>query len=249
MIKKILVSQPAPATAKSPYYDIEQKFGVKIDFRPLVHVERLTEKEFRTQKVNILDHSAVVFNSHHSIDFFFSMCKDMRITMPEDMKYFFISENVALYIQKYIQYRKRKIFFSKNGKLGELLDLMAKHKKETYLFPQNEVHHQDMGVLFEAKGVKHTEANFFRTVSTMLDKKEPFDYDMIVFFTPSGVRSLTDNFADYKQGDTYFATFGNGATNAVEELGYRLDLQAPTPEDPSMTVALDHFLEKLETKK
>ena len=115
MIKKILISQPAPTSKKSPYFEIEEKYKVKIEFRPLIHVERLTEKEFRAQRVNILDHSAIVFNSHHAIDFFFSMCKDLRITMPEDMKYFFISENVALYIQKYVQYRKRKIFISKTG--------------------------------------------------------------------------------------------------------------------------------------
>lgn len=245
MIKKILISQPAPTSKKSPYFEIEEKYKVKIEFRPLIHVERLTEKEFRAQRVNILDHSAIVFNSHHAIDFFFSMCKDLRITMPEDMKYFFISENVALYIQKYVQYRKRKIFFSKTGLWSDLIDLMAKHKKETYLFPQNEVHHHDMGPLFDAKGLKHTECTMYRTVSTILEKDIPFDYDMLVFFTPSGVRSLTDNFPDYKQGKTLFGTFGEAAARTVTDMGYRLDLKAPFEGAPSMTAALDQYLQKL----
>lgn len=249
MIKKILVSQPEP-TGKSPYFDIAKKYDVQIDFRPLVHVERLTEKEFRAQKVNILDFTAIVFNSHHAIDFFFSMCKDMRLTMPDDMKYFFISENVALYIQKYIQYRKRKIFFSKSASVVDMLDLMAKHKKEKYLFPQNEVHHNNMGLMFEAKGLIHTEANFFRTVSTILEKDKTFDYDMVIFFTPSGIRSLTqDNFPGYKQGDVCFGTLGRAAAETVKDFGFRLDFQAPTPECPSLTSALDKFLEQQMAEK
>lgn len=249
MIKKILVSQPAPAISKSPYFDIEQKFGVKIDFRPLIHVERLTEKEFRTQKVNILDHTAIIFNSHHAIDFFFSMCKDMRITMPEEMKYFFISENVAHYIQKYVQYRKRKIFHTKTGLWSELIELLAKHKKEKYLFPQNEVHHHDMAPAFDAKGLIHTECTMFRTVSTILDKKIPFDYDLVIFFTPSGVRSLTDNFPKYKQDKTLFGCFGDAAAKTIENLGYHLDLKAPTPEATSMPQALEQYLQHLINKE
>ena len=245
MIKKILISQPAPSGAKSPYYDLEEKYGVKLEFRPLVHVERLHEREFRAQKVNILAHTAVIFNSQHAIDHFFSMCKSLRITVPADMKYFFISEKVALYIQKYVQYRKRKVFFSKTGQWADLIDLMSRHRKETYLFPQNEVHHQDMTPLFEAKRLKHTVCHMYRTVSTQLDKSQPFDYDMIVFFTPSGVHSITDNFPDYKQGKTLFGCYGDAAANTIEELGYRLDLKAPQPGVPSITAALDLFLENM----
>ena len=244
MIKKILVSQPAPTTEKSPYFDIEKKFKVKIDFRPLIHVERLSTKEFRAEKINILDYTAIVFNSQHAIDHFFSMCKDLRLTIPEDMKYFFNSERVALYVQKYVQYRKRKIFFGKSGTWNDLIDVMAKHKKERYLVPQNAVHHMDIKPLLDAKRLSHTECTMFRTVSTMLDKKEPFDYDMIVFFTPSGVQSLIDNFPKYKQGNTVFACFGEAAAMTIEEKGFRLDLKAPSPEAPSMPASLEKYLEQ-----
>ena len=243
MIKKILISQPAPKTAKSPYFDLEQKYNIKIDFQQLIHTERYTEKEFRAQRVNILEHSAIIFSSHHAIDSFFAICKDMRITMPEEMKYFVVSEKIALYIQKYIQYRKRKIFYAKTGKWDELLDLLVKHKKEFFLFPQNEVHHHNMSEDMEARGLKHTECNMFRTVSSQLDKDKPFDYDMIVFFTPSGVKSVTDNFPDYKQGKTLFACWGDAAAKEMEARNYRLDLKAPTAEATSMPAALDIFLE------
>ena len=249
MIRKILVSQPAPSSEKSPYFDIEKKFGVKIDFKPLIHVERLSAKEFRAEKVSILDYSAIVFNSHHSIDHFFAMCKDLRITMPEDMKYFFISEKVALYIQKYVQYRKRKVFFAKTGLWSELIALMAKYKKERYLLPQSDVHNSDVTGLLKEKGINHTECVMYRTVSTMLDKNEPFDYDMLIFFTPSGVKSLKENFPNFVQGDVKFACFGEAAANAIEENGFRLDLKAPTAEAKSMTGALELYLEQLQGEK
>jgi len=244
MIKKILVSQPKPTSEKSPYFDIEKKFKVKIDFRPLIHIERLTTKEFRAEKVSILDHTAVVFNSRHGIDHFFSMCKDLRIVVPEDMKYFFISEKVALYVQKYVQYRKRKIFFGKTGLWEDLIDIMAKHKKERYLVPQSDVHHMDVPVMFDKRGLIHTECVMYRTVSTILDKKEPFDYDMIIFFTPSGVKSLTENFPKFKQGDIRFGCFGCATAQAISDKGFRLDLKAPTPESPSITGALEVYLEQ-----
>ena len=244
MIKKILISQPAPASEKSPYFDIEKEFNVKIDFRPLIHVERLTAKEFRAEKVSILDHTAIVFNSHHAIDHFFSLCKEMRIALPDDMKYFFISEKVALYVQKYVQYRKRKIFFGKTGQWGDLIDLMVKHKKERFLVPQNEVHHLDISKMLDSRNLIHQECIMFRTVSTILDKKLPFDYDMLVFFTPSGVKSLMENFPKFKQGDIQFGCFGESVASAITEHGFRLDLKAPMPEAPSMTSALEKFLEQ-----
>ena len=248
MIKKILISQPAPTSPKSPYFDLEIKYNVKFEFRPLIHVERYSEKEFRAQHINILDYSAVIFNTRHAIDNFFSLCKDLRVSIPEDMKYFFISEKIALYIQKYIQYRKRKIFFAKTGKMEELLEIMVKHKKEKYLFPQNEVHHNDFKTMLDAKGLIHTECNMFRTVSTVLDKTIPFDYDMIVFFTPSGVKSIRDNFPDYQQGETRFACWGNAAAHTVQDEGYRLDLQAPTADSPSIIAAIDNYLAENSSK-
>lgn len=248
MIKKILISQPAPTSPKSPYFDLETKYNVKFDFRPLIHVERYSEKEFRAQHINILDYSAVIFNTRHAIDNFFSLCKDLRVSIPEDMKYFFISEKIALYIQKYIQYRKRKIFFAKTGKMEELLEIMVKHKKEKYLFPQNEVHHNDFKTMLDAKGLIHTECNMFRTVSTVWDKTIPFDYDMIVFFTPSGVKSIRDNFPDYQQEETRFACWGNAAAQTVQDEGYRLDLQAPTADSPSIIAAIDNYLAENSSK-
>ncbi|MBQ8099014.1 MAG: uroporphyrinogen-III synthase [Bacteroidaceae bacterium] len=245
MVKKILVSQPAPTSEKSPYFEIEKKFDVKIDFRPLIHVERLTTREFRDQRVSILDHTAIVFNSHHAIDHFFSLCKDLRVSVPEDMKYFFISEKVALYVQKYVQYRKRKIFFGKTGQWQDLIDIMAKHKKERYFVPQSDVHHLDVTQMLNNRNLIHTEAVMYRTVSTMLDKKKGFDYDMIIFFTPSGVKSLTENFPDFQQGDIRFGCFGESTAKAIEERGFRLDLKAPSAEAPSMTGALELYLERI----
>ena len=244
MIRKILVSQPAPTSEKSPYFEIEKIFNVEIDFRPLIHVERLSAKEFRAERVSILDHTAIVFNTHHAIDHFFSMCKDLRITMPEDMKYFFISEKIALYVQKYIQYRKRKIFFGKTGQWPELIELMVKHKKERYFLPQSDVHHMDVARMLDNHGLNHTESIMYRTVSTMLDKEKPFDYDMLVFFTPSGVQSLKDNFPDFVQGDIQFGCFGDSTAKAIQDKGFRLDMKAPNVNAPSITRALELFLEE-----
>lgn len=243
MIKNILVSQPAPTTEKSPYFEIEKKYNVKIDFCPLIHVERFTEREYRTQHIDILSHTAVIFTSRHAIDFFFDLCKGLRVAIPEDMKYFFQSESIALYIQKFIQYRKRKIFYPKNNSWTELLDLMYKHKKEKYLFPQNEVHAHDVSEDFQRKNLNCTISNMFRTVSNVWDKEKSFNYDLVVFFTPSGVKAIRENFPDYEQGDVRFTCFGEAAANAINDFGFRLDLKAPTPTATSMSAALDQYLE------
>ena len=244
MIRKILISQPKPSNDNSPYYELAKEYGVELVFRPFIKVEGLTAKEFRAEKVSILSHTAIVFTSRHAIDFFFQLAKELRLVIPEDMKYFCVTETISLYIQKYVQYRKRKIFFGKSGTWNDLIDVMAKHKKERYLVPQNAVHHMDIKPLLDAKRLIHTECTMFRTVSTMLDKKEPFDYDMIVFFTPSGVQSLIDNFPKYKQGNTVFACFGEAAAMTIEEKGFRLDLKAPSPEAPSMPASLEKYLEQ-----
>lgn len=246
MIKKILVSQPPTATAKSIYLDIAKKYGVEIDFRPFIHVERVSVREFRDQRVSILDYSAIVFNSLQAIDHFFSLCQDLRVAMPEDMKYFFLSEKIALYIQKYVQYRKRKIFFAKSGQWDELLELMVKHKKESYFVPQNEVHSTNIATMLDQKGLTHKECTMFRTVSTIFDKSIPFDYDMLIFFTPSGIKSLKENFPDYQQGDVKFGCFGEAVSKTIAENGFRLDLKAPSAEAHSMTDALNLYLEKIQ---
>lgn len=241
MVKKILVSQPKPAsTTKSPFQDLEQKYDVQVDFRSLIAVERLTPKEIRAQKVDILSHTAIVFNSKQAIDHFFNLCKDMRITMPEDMKYFFISQQVSLYVQQYTQYRKRKIFFGKTGLMSDLIDVMVKHKKEKFFIPQSDVHRKDLSLLLDSKGIDHTDCVMYRTVSAKLDKSQPFDYDMVVLFTPSGAKSLLDNYPDYKQGDTIFASFGESTTKKLEELGFRVDIKVV--QGQSMANAIEDYL-------
>ena len=203
MIKKILISQPKPSSEKSPYFDIEKEFGVELVFRPFIKVEGITAKEFRHQKVSILDYSAVVFTSRHAIDHFFTLAKELRITIPETMKYFCVTETIALYIQKYVQYRKRKVFFGTTGKIQDLVPLMIKHKGEKYLVPMSSVHNDDVKILLDSKKLQHMECVMYRTVSNDFSEEEvsSFDYDMLVFFSPTGIQALCNHIVD---------TFGNG---------------------------------------
>lgn len=246
MIKKILVSQPKPSSEKSPYYDIAEKFGVELVFRPFIKVEGMTAKEFRVQRINILDYTAIVFTSRHAIDHFFTLAKEMRIAIPEDMKYFCVTETISLYIQKYVQYRKRKVFFGTTGKIDDLLPTMVKHKQEKYLVPMSDVHNDAVANMLDAKKLNHQECVMYRTVSNdfTADEVKNFDYDMLIFFSPSGIESLTKNFPDFKQGDIAIATFGPSTAKAVKDAGLRLDLEAPTAKCPSMTAALQDFLQK-----
>ena len=246
MIKKILVSQPKPSSEKSPYYDIAEKFGVELVFRPFIKVEGMTAKEFRAQRINILDYTAIVFTSRHAIDHFFTLAKEMRIAIPEYMKYFCVTETISLYIQKYVQYRKRKVFFGTTGKIDDLLPTMVKHKQEKYLVPMSDVHNDAVANMLDAKKLNHQECVMYRTVSNdfTADEVKNFDYDMLIFFSPSGIESLTKNFPDFKQGDIAIATFGPSTAKAVKDAGLRLDLEAPTAKCPSMTAALQDFLQK-----
>jgi len=248
MIKKILVSQPKPSTEKSPYYDIAERFGVELVFRPFIKVEGLTSKEFRQQKVSILEHTAVVFTSRHAIDNFFKLAKEMRLTIPEDMKYFCVTETIALYIQKYVQYRKRKVFFGQTGRIDDLLPSMVKHKTEKYLVPMSDVHNDSVTKLLDSKKLNHTECIMYRTVSNDFTEEEikNFDYDMLIFFAPSGVNALKKNFPDFKQGDVALGGFGTATIKAIQDAGFRADLEAPTEQYPSMTSALNHYLLQLE---
>jgi len=244
MIKKILVSQPKPASEKSPYYDIASKFDVELVFRPFIKVESMSAKEFRTQKVSILDYTAIVFTSRHAIDHFFTLAKELRVTIPEDMKYFCVTETIALYIQKYVQYRKRKVFFGTTGKVDDLLPTMVKHKTEKYLVPMSDVHNDSLTLLLDSKKLNHKEVVMYRTVSNDFTEEEVknFDYDMLIFFSPSGIESLTKNFPDFKQGEIAIATFGPATAKAAKDAGLRLDIEAPTEKYPSMTGALQHYL-------
>lgn len=243
-VNKILVSQPKPATAKSPYYDIAEKYGVEVVFRPFIKVECLTAKEFRKERVAILDHTAVIFTSRHAIDHFFNLCAEMRITVPETMKYFCTSETISLYIQKYVQYRKRKVFFGATGKFVDLMPAIVKHSNEKYLVPMSDVHNDEIKTLLEAKNIQHTEAVMYRTVSNDFTPEEKFDYDMLIFFSPAGIQSLKKNFPDFNQENVAVACFGPATAKAAKDAGLRLDIEAPAPSVPSMPAALEKYIKE-----
>lgn len=244
-IKKILVSQPKPATEKSPYYDIAAKYEVEFEFHPFIKVDSLSAKEFRQQRVNILDHTAIIFTSRHGIDHFFGLCQEMRVSIPETMKYFCMTETIALYLQKYIQYRKRKIFFGSTGKINDLLPSILKHKTEKYFVPQSDVHNDDIKNLLDANNITNTEAVMYRTVANDgITPEFVGQFDMLVFFSPAGVASLMTNCPDFKQGDVQISAFGTTTVNAVRDAGLRLDLEVPNEHAHSMTGALDWFLDQ-----
>lgn len=246
MVKKILVSQPKPSSEKSPYFDIAKKNNVEMVFRPFFKVEGITAKEFRQQKISLLNYTAVVFTSRHAIDNYFKLAKELRVTIPEEMKYFCVTETIALYIQKYTQYRKRKVFFGTTGKIDDLLPSMMKHKTEKYLVPLSSVHNDNVKNLLDSKKLTHAECVMFRTVSDDLTPEEVknFDYDMLVFFSPTGVKALKKNFPDFKQGDIKIAAFGPATAKMITDEGLTLDLEAPSKEYPSMSSALEAFLSK-----
>ena len=243
-IKKILVSQPRPTTEKSPYFDIIDKYNVKIDFRPFIKVEAVGAKEFRAQRISILDHTAVIFNARHGIDHFFRLCEELRVTVPETMKYFCVSETVALYLQKYIQYRKRKIFFSPTGKFNDLSTLLNKHASEKYLYITSDVRNDETMSCLENCKIAFKQAIMYKTVSNDFQDGENVDYDMFIFFSPVGIASLKKNFPNFEQGEVQIGCFGANTAQAVRDAGLRLDLEAPTAAFPSMTMALDNFLKE-----
>ena len=238
-IKKILVSQPKPTSDKSPYFDIAQRHNVEMVFRPFIKVEGLSAKEFRQQKINIQDFTAVIFTARTAIDHFFRLCEEMRITIPDTMKYFCTTEAIALYLQKYIQYRKRKIFHASTGKLADLLPFLAKHSKEKYLYTISDVHKDDADILNDK--ISYTKAIMYRTVSNDFTPEEKFDYDMLLFFSPSGIASLKKNFPEFDQGDIKIGCFGAATAKAIKDAGFRLDMEAPTAKAPSVTAALDIY--------
>lgn len=241
-IKKILVSQPRPESEKSPYFDIAQKHGVEIVFRPFIKVEGLSSREFRQQKINIADFTAVIFTAKIAVDSFFRLCEEMRITIPITMKYFCTSETIANYLQKYIVYRKRKIFASNTGRLSDLVPYLAKHKTEKFLWAVSDVNNGSESSLLESAKINFTRAALYRTVSNDFAPDEAFDYDMLVFFSPQGIDSLLKNFPDFKQDKIAIAALGPSTAKSVTDAGLRLDIQAPAPEAPSMPAAIDRWL-------
>ena len=249
IIKKILVSQPQPTGDKSPYFDIAEKYGVKIVFRPFIRVEAVNSREFRTQRVNILDYTAIIFTSKTAIDHFFSLCEELRVKLPDDMRYFCVSESIAVYLQKYIVYRKRKISFPSSSKMEDLVNPIRKHNNESYLVPVSDVHKDDLLQLLDAQKVKYQPVVMYRTVSNDFGTDEAFDYDVLLFFSPAGIASLLKNFPDFEQKDIVIGTFGPTTAQAVRDAGLRLDIEAPAPGSPSMAAALENYLKSLKTAK
>ena len=243
-VNKILVSQPKPTSEKSPYFEIAEKYGVEIVFRPFIKIEGLSAKEFRQSKISIADYTAVIFTARTAIDHFFRLAEETRVTIPDTMKYFCTTEAIALYLQKYTIYRKRKIFHGKTGKLDELLPSLLKHSKEKFLFAISDVNKQEDDNILEKNNINYTKAVMYRTVSNDFGKDEPFDYDMLLFFSPAGITSLLKNFPDFQQGDIQIGCFGATTAQAVKEAGLRLDIEAPSPKAPSMTGALELFLKE-----
>jgi len=244
-LKKILVSQPKPASDKSPYFRFAAENKVDVVFRPLIKVVSVSTKEFRQQKVSILDYTAIVFTSRHAVDHFFKLSKALRIELPDEMKYFCVSEAVALYIQKYVQYRKRKVFFGNTGRIDGLRQTISKHNKESYFVPMSDVHKDDMRLLLEDIGVKHVLAVMYRTVGADFKADEQLDCDMIILFSPSGLRCLMKNFPDFAERKIKVATFGAATAKAVKAEGLDIAVEAPTVAAPSMVAALQQYVKQL----
>ena len=241
-VKKILVSQPKPTSEKSPYFDLEKKYGVEIVFRPFIKVEGLTSKEFRQSKINVPDYTAIILTARTAIDHFFRLCKELRYNVPDTLKYFCVSETIAHYLQKYVVYRKRKIFYSESGLMEDLIPIIAKHHKETYLMPVSDVHN-DKAVVLDNNKVKYVKAVMYRTVSNDFTPGEKFDYDMLVFFTPAGIKSYTANFPDYMDRNVVIAAMGQTTLEAAAKAGLKVDVTI-TPETPSMASAIEQYLKK-----
>ncbi len=245
-VSSILVTQSRPTDEKSPYYELVRRYGVEVDFRSFIQVDGVDYKEFRKQKINILEHTAIIFTSRNAVDHFFRICKEAKIEVPLDMKYFCITEQTANYLQKYIVIRKRKIFTGTKT-ASELFELINKHKGETFLFPCSDKRRNDIPEFMGNNEIKLTEAVMYETVASDLsDLKEVF-YDIIAFYSPSGITSLFKNFPNFKQNSTRIAAFGSTTAKAVKEAGLILDIEAPLPNAPSMTGALEQYVRRVNT--
>lgn len=242
-VSSILVSQPEPADQNSPYHKLAEKYNLKIDFRQFIEIDPVDAKEFRKQKVNILDHTAVIFTSRNAVDHFFRLAAENKVEIPTDMKYFCISEQTANYLQKYIVIRKRKIFTGERT-AEDLLEVIKKHKKEKFIFPCSDIRKDDIPEFLTSNGYQWSEVIIYRTVASDLSDLENVYYDILAFFSPSGIKSLFDNFPDFKQNKTRIAAFGPTTAKAVKDAGLILDIQAPLPNAPSMTGALEYYIKK-----
>lgn len=243
-VKTLLISQPKPESDKNPYYELSKKYNLIETFRQFIKIEGIPVKDFRSQRIDILEHKAVILTSRMAVDHYFRMCNEMRVTVPESMKYFCINEATAYYLQKYIQYRKRKIFFG-HQTIQDLVDVIRKNREEKFLLPAADVHKEQICDFLDAINIKYTKAVMYRTVSADLsDIKNLNDYDVLAFFTPAGINSLKQNFPNFKQGNTRIACFGAATANTLTKNGYRLDIYAPNPKNPSMSGALDEYIKE-----
>lgn len=240
-IKNILVSQPQPHSDKSPYFDLANDNNVKVDFRTFIEVQGIDTRDFRKQKINLADFPSVIFTSRTAIDHYFRIAEQMRYTVPATTKYFCTSESVALYLQKYTQYRKRKIFYGHRS-IEDLLPTFKKHKADQFLLPLSDIHKDAVPKFLEKNKFAYKKAILYRTVSSNLSDLKDLKYDILVFYSPSGITSLFENFPDFEQNDTRIASFGTATAEAVKKAGLRLDIQAPLPEAPSMTMALEQYI-------
>ena len=243
-VKTLLISQPKPENDKNPYYDLSKKYNLIETFRQFIKIEGIPVKDFRSQRIDILEHKAVILTSRMAVDHYFRMCNEMRVTVPESMKYFCINEATAYYLQKYIQYRKRKIFFG-HQTIQDLVDVIRKNREEKFLLPAADVHKEQICEFLDAINIKYTKAIMYRTVSADLsDIKNLNEFDVLAFFTPAGINSLKQNFPNFKQGNTRIACFGAATANTLKKHGYRLDIYAPNPKNPSMSGALDEYIKE-----
>ena len=242
-VKNILITQEPPPDPNSPYLKLAEKFNLKIDFRPFIQVDAVPVKEFRKQKIDILNHSAVIFTSRHAVDHFFHICQELKMEMPPDMKYFCISEQTSNYLQKYIVIRKRKIFTGLKT-VQDLLEILKKHKNEKYLFPCSDIRKNDIPDFLRENTFDFTEAIMYHTVASDLSDLKEVYYDILAFFSPSGINSLFVNFPEFKQNNTRIAAFGPTTAKAVHDAGLILDIEAPLPNAPSMTGALELYVKR-----
>ena len=247
-VKTILVSQPEPKIENSPYFDLQEKQKVKIDFRPFIHVEGVEAKDIRLQKVDLTQYTAIILTSRNSVDHFFRVAEEMRFKVPDAMKYFCQSEAVAYYLQKYVVYRKRKIYVGKRT-FEDLSPLIKKYKEESFLLPTTDKLKPEVPETLNGLNVKWKEAVFYKTVISDLSDLANVYYDILVFFSPSGIESLFQNFPGFEQKETRIAVFGNTTIKAVEAHGLTVDISAPTPETPSMTMALEKYIKAVNKGK
>jgi uroporphyrinogen-III synthase len=248
-IKSILISQPQPSDLeKSPYADLAKKFNITISYRKFITIEGITAKEFRKDRVNIRDYTAVIFTSRNAVDHFFRISKEMRVEVPDTMKYFSISESTAYYLQKYVQYRKRKVFHSKEN-FGNLVELIKKHKTEKFLLPCSDIHKQEISNMLEENKISYKKAVIYRTLASDLSGLKIEEYDLLVFFSPSGIKSLFKNFPKFKQNKILIGAFGPSTAKAATDAGLKLSIMAPSKTAPSMTMAIEEYLLKEMKKK